>query len=42
MIFIIGGGKMPCHEGLVKEYIEVGAMLGSMLKDPTPFLIRER
>ena len=28
------------HRHLVEEYQTVGAMLGSMIKDPTPFLIK--
>ena len=30
------------HERLTRECVEIGAMLGSMLNNPTPFLIKSR
>jgi four helix bundle protein len=30
------------HCGLVERCVEVGRMLGSMIKDPTPFLIKRQ
>jgi len=30
------------HERLTRECEEIGAMLGSMLNNPAPFLIRSR